>query len=808
MNTTIQFTCPQCSNTMQLPVSAVGQQGKCAKCGTVVKVSSDESSSAAANISANATPPAAPSQPSIAIDTSPKRVLSQSGIESRKRQQERLPHEKRNSALLIGGIMVVLFIVGTVVSVSERRADRTYREAEQKGKQGNIAALQPEEIVENYNRFIKSEVKKFPDYGSYTSVPETFHIDVAKTNSLISPFVGTCIVNISGTQTIELERDSVRYQATYEYVHTHGLQNNKWVQTSGICKLIEVELERHSTWLSDETVTEILNSSIGSSIPINRSSDLRGLFSRSEVGSDGSDGDIADVVVQLNQEILAEREKTDGVKPQRIQETHFDGVTDMEISPNGRSVAIGGRQFLQISDIEGKKEAVVFSEFPEPLIKSTLQDLCYSPLGDLLATCESSGVVIIWKVDRGEVLHKLIGHHGSVFCAKFSRDQLHLNTAGEDGTIRLWSVATGKQLRVLTGHTRRCLVHPEKRRFSFTRAESLVTDPVTIAEFNNDFTQVVSAGEDKTIRIWDVQTGKQLQSFAVDEEVRHLALDSTGKRILTATILDPHPKLRNAQTGEVIRVLPGGSARIMELSLNENGRIGVGADIDQVIRIWDLQTGVLLRTLQDTTAQFEYFSFLRISPDETHLYTGTKDEDSNGTIRAWDIRSGLEFSSRKDDRSPEFLSFTFSPDAEFGISRINGTGATIRNKFQYWDLLAVTSRDLFKDPSYRNVVIKNNSEAFTIVGNNKITEHDITSGEVTRSLFQKGVEDVVYSANNAYLLSTGHYPGPTLWDGSTGMKLKSLNAPNMITARFTQDEKMILVAIDRGIAIWELDSLK
>ena len=117
---------------MQLLASAVGQQGKCGKCGTVVAVSFGESSSTAANTPATATPRSAPPQSSIAIDTSPKRTpANRSNLPTKKRKIT----PNRITVAVISGVVAVVFVFGPILSVYLGQMSalrRDYQKAEKK----------------------------------------------------------------------------------------------------------------------------------------------------------------------------------------------------------------------------------------------------------------------------------------------------------------------------------------------------------------------------------------------------------------------------------------------------------------------------------------------------------------------------------------------------------------------------------------------------------------------------------------------------------------------------------------------------
>ncbi|ETO15953.1 WD-40 repeat protein [Reticulomyxa filosa] len=87
-----------------------------------------------------------------------------------------------------------------------------------------------------------------------------------------------------------------------------------------------------------------------------------------------------------------------------------------------------------------------------------------------------------------KLLNILNGHKKGVNTVRFSADGKKIVSASDDRTIRIWDVALGKEIQTLEGHI----------------------DNINTAEFSPDKNMVVSCSQDKTIRLWDVNSGKEI----------------------------------------------------------------------------------------------------------------------------------------------------------------------------------------------------------------------------------------------------------------------------------------------------------
>jgi WD40 repeat protein len=178
--------------------------------------------------------------------------------------------------------------------------------------------------------------------------------------------------------------------------------------------------------------------------------------------------------------------------------------------------------------------------------------------------------------------------------------------------------------------------------------------------FAPDGRTLATASFDRSIRLWDVSTGKPLGKPLTGhaEPVTCLAFSPDGK-VLASGSLDNSVKLWDPATGHERATLFGHTSGVNALAFAPGGKALATAGFDRTARLWDLDAG-------QETAKLEGFAgavrSVAWSPDGRWVATGAEDK----TLRLWDA-SGKGLGSLPELTEPVF-GLAFTPDSREVVS--------------------------------------------------------------------------------------------------------------------------------------------
>ncbi|MDD4650764.1 MAG: tetratricopeptide repeat protein [Methanothrix sp.] len=244
--------------------------------------------------------------------------------------------------------------------------------------------------------------------------------------------------------------------------------------------------------------------------------------------------------------------------------------------------------------------------------------------------------------------------------AKFGPDSNILALGTENGSIHLWNILDGNEIRILTGHEGR----------------------VNSLDFSPDGRMLASCGSDNTVKIWDTSSGMELKTLDNDfyAGIKYSVAFSPDGRLLASGESGGKVKLWDISSGNMLRTSYQ-SEIISSLAFSPDSSMLASGSHDGTIKLWDVSSGNELRTL----VHGKWVYCVAFSPDGRELASGG--DDCN--VKLWDVSSGRELWAAGGGSWKQ--SVAFRPD---GNTLASGSDA-FNNKIQLWDVSNGTElRDL------------------------------------------------------------------------------------------------------------------
>ncbi|MBS0206357.1 MAG: protein kinase [Planctomycetes bacterium] len=491
-------------------------------------------------------------------------------------------------------------------------------------------------------------------------------------------------------------------------------------------------------------------------------------------------------------------------------------VHAIAFSPDGRYLATGSNDpagFVQLWDCETGKRIRVFSGHEDAVVS-----IAFSNQGTQLLTGSYDKTARLWNVQTGEEIMAYKGHTWWVWSAAFSPDDTQIVTAGQDAIAIVWNTKTGKRSPAFRGHR----------------------GPIYSATFTPDGAQVVTGGYDRRILIWkpseiEPDNFKNLtrESGAVAAESRYSVLEghsdvirsvgfsaSSGSNLLVSAGQDNTVRVWDLKHQTLLKTFRGHGGSVQAAVILADGKAVLSASHDKMVREWSIDNYEELRTLQGRVLAGHHDAILgaAYSRDQTQVITASRDR----TARTWDSRTGKPGMTFEEGHAYLASTALFYPDGQHLLT------AAVDNTVRLWDV-ATGGETLRLDNTGRSaaVALSPNARWIATGSDQKSAQHqlanalepkiwdaklwDAKSGELIKSFSGHSAEvtALAFSPDNQ-VLATGDARGHArLWNIDSGQLIAKLDGHTrkVSTILFLADGSRVLTAsLDKTVSQWDLQT--
>jgi RNA polymerase sigma factor (sigma-70 family) len=460
-----------------------------------------------------------------------------------------------------------------------------------------------------------------------------------------------------------------------------------------------------------------------------------------------------------------------GEEPQelKVRDRVGDGLA---FSPDGKKLAESGDNMggnIRVWDVATRQVSQKLAP-PETVSYPWLGAVAYAPDGKTLLVTgytNAGGVVLLWDAATGRYRGRLNARTGVLAVAPDSE----LLAVRSNGLLGVWNLRTGKEVAANDdAHTN------------------------TIYGIGVTEGQVVTAGEDHTIRVWDAASGKQKRKLEHDGSVRAIALSPDGTQLISSA-LDDSVCLWDLATGKRIYKLPGhgkwGGRRC--LGFLPDGKHFLSWGDDFYLRKWDVATGklVLEHRLQPTGVKIpdedaddiEWDRFMvmgenMFSRDGKVLVLSTGNQ-----FHVFDVATGKDLRQIASDGAHE-VSVALSPDGKLLLASAWGKPTPVK----------------LPDGSTRFVTKNDSVCLWELATGNVLQQVPLPAG---------GAGPVAFSTDGKHFAAASHKPEDhiRLFDTAEGKELGVIQGyrGSVRSLAFTPDGKRLISGMsDTTALVWDL----
>jgi WD40 repeat protein len=330
-------------------------------------------------------------------------------------------------------------------------------------------------------------------------------------------------------------------------------------------------------------------------------------------------------------------------------------------SPDGKTIAYAsGEVILQLVDI---KTGV--NKIPRARHIGSIRSVCILPAGKMIVSAGVDNTVRLWDVASGKEVRRLLdsppaswfarqgdymalklallARSRSIGSLSFESDGKTVTAAGLDGTLTRWNTTSGEE---------------------FLRVPSGRVERIEKITISPDRKIIASAGEDGLVRIRDAVTGKEIRAHPLGHanRIRGLAFSPDGRKLASSSD-DGMVRISESDTFRLLHSNRASTESIQDIAFSPDGRTVCMGGVDSILRLWHLSTGHLQQTPGQGDPEEHIIRTVAFSPNGARVaYSG-----DDAIVHVWDV-SGWREIRRYEGHQAGINQIVYSQDSRLIVS--------------------------------------------------------------------------------------------------------------------------------------------
>lgn len=448
-------------------------------------------------------------------------------------------------------------------------------------------------------------------------------------------------------------------------------------------------------------------------------------------------------------------------------DSYINNVTDLEWSPNGQRLASShGNGMVTVWDAESGHELLALSEQDVSAVRS----VSWSPEGARIASAGQDGMVRLWDAESGQQLQSLDQLGAPVSCLAWAPDGERLAIGSErEGIIRIWNIEAAESLLTLPGHTA----------------------SISSLAWQQGGLRLASGGANGEAFVWELAKGSISHRLVGHgrEKIFHIAWSPVDPNILLTTGNDRTVRIWDVATSNQLYVFGGHNHRVNSAAWSPDGTQVVSGSDDQTVRIWRLPDDILKHGNEFESSSFEEVAWSR---DGEYLAVAGRE----GSTRLWNNRGTNFDKTLTAPKDAGIRAIAFSPSGD----RLACCGAD--GQVRIWD---VASGELLPSPETNGQAINtlawhNNGRILVWAGqDSRIHVYDTSQGQAIREPLRapSHTYTLCFSPDGRMLLS-GHWHAckTIVWDTETWNPKGEIDCGQIMVRaiKFSPDGRRLAIA--------------